>query len=306
VTTAIVPPPGEGVLVQGITGRQASFWTGLMRQARTPVVAGVSPGRGGRRVEGVPVFDTVAEAVKWHQVGTSVLFTPPAVTREAAVEAMDAGVRRLVLLAEFVPRHDVLAIMETARRTGARVIGPNTAGLVVPGATSIGIMPGVSPAVFRPGPVGVVSRSGSLGTLVCLELVSAGLGQSAFIGVGGDPIVGTTTREAVEELASRPGTEAVVVIGEVGGVLEEDAAEAVRKLDLPVVAYIAGRSAPPGRRMGHAGAIVTGGKGTAEAKVTALGEAGANIAATPRAVAVMVSASLSAKPDGIPGRLRMA
>lgn len=293
MTTPIIPAAGENVLIQGITGRQASFWTGMMLRAGTPVVAGASPGRGGRQVEGVPVYDTVADALARHEVGTSVLFTPPVATRAAAVEAMEAGVRRLVLLAEFVPRHDVLSIMAVARRTGSRVVGPNTAGLVVPGAYSLGIMPGFSTEVFRTGPVGVVSRSGSLGTLICLELVSAGLGQSAFVGVGGDPIVGTTTREAVEELAKLPGTRAIVIVGEVGGVMEEDAAEAVSKLDLPVVALIAGRSAPPGRRMGHAGAIVTGGKGTAEGKVAALRDAGAEVADTPRTAATAVAEALA-------------
>lgn len=294
MTVSIVPGAGEGVLIQGITGRQASFWTAMMLRAGTPVVAGASPGRGGREVEGVPVYDSVAEAAGSHGVGTSVLFTPPTATRDAAVEAMEAGVRRLVLLAEFVPRHDVLAIMAVARRTGSRVVGPNTAGLVVPGAHSLGIMPGFSAEVFRPGSVGVVSRSGSLGTLVCLELVSAGLGQSAFVGVGGDPIVGTTTREAVEELAGLPGTRAIVIVGEVGGVMEEDAAEAVRTLGVPVVALIAGRNAPPGRRMGHAGAIVAGGKGTAEGKVAALRDAGAEVADTPRTVAGAVVGALGA------------
>lgn len=303
MTVPIVPVAGEGVLVQGITGRQASFWTAMMVRAGTPVVAGASPGRGGRQVEGVPVYDSVAEASESHRFGTSVLFTPPSATRHAAVEAMEAGVRRLVLLAEFVPRHDVLAIMAVARRTGSRVVGPNTAGLVVPGAHSLGIMPGFAPEVFRPGSVGVVSRSGSLGTLVCLELVSAGLGQSAFIGVGGDPIVGTTTREAVDELAELPGTRAIVVVGEVGGVMEEDAAKSVGALGVPVVAFIAGRSAPPGRRMGHAGAIVTGGKGTGEGKVAALRDAGAEVADTPRTVAVAVAAALdTAERVGAPAR----
>ncbi len=293
MTTSIVPASDDDVLIQGITGRQASFWTGMMLRAGTPVVAGASPGRGGRQVEGLPVYDTVGDAVAHHQVGTSVLFTPSSATRDAAVEAMEAGVRRLVLLAEFVPRHDVLSIMEVARRTGSRVVGPNTAGMVVPGTHSLGIMPGFSNEVFRTGPVGVVSRSGSLGTLICLELVSAGLGQSAFVGVGGDPIVGTTTREAIEELADLPGTRAIVIVGEVGGVMEEDAAEAVSKLDVPVVAFIAGRSAPPGRRMGHAGAIVTGGRGTAEGKVAALSDAGAVVANTPRIAAITVAGALA-------------
>ncbi|MHB1711121.1 MAG: succinate--CoA ligase subunit alpha [Acidimicrobiales bacterium] len=282
--TTIVPPKGEGVIIQGITGRQASFWTGKMIEARTVVVAGVSPGRGGRHVEAVPVYDTVDEATTNHPVGTAVLFTPPLATHRAAIEALDAGVGRLVLLAEYIPRHDTLRILEAARRRGARVLGPNTAGLVVPGECSLGIMPGFSPSIFGSGPVGVVSRSGSLGCLVCLELVGAGLGQSAFVGVGGDPVVGTTTREAIEELASYPHTAAVVIVGEVGGVMEEDAAEAARDLGMPVVAFIAGRSAPPGRRMGHAGAIVTGGRGTAEGKTEALRDAGVEVVETPSAI----------------------
>ncbi len=282
--TSIVPPTGEGVIIQGITGRQAPFWTGKMIEAGTVVVAGVSPGRGGRQIEDVPVYDTVGEAAEHHAVGTSVLFTPPLATLSAAIEALNAGVGRLVLLAEYIPRHDTLRILEAAREKDARVVGPNTAGLVVPGECSLGIMPGFASSIFGPGPVGVVSRSGSLGCLVCLELLGAGLGQSAFVGVGGDPVVGTTIREAVEELASYPQTAAVVMVGEVGGVMEEDAAEAARDLGLPVVAFIAGRSAPPGRRMGHAGAIVTEGRGTAESKTDALRDAGVEVVDTPSAI----------------------
>lgn len=290
---SILPPKGEGVIVQGITGRQASFWTGKMVEAGTVVAAGVSPGRGGSRVDSVPVYGSVKEATQNHEVGTSVLFTPPLATYGAAIEALDSGIERLVLLAEFIPRHDILRILEIAREAGARVVGPNTAGLVVPGECSLGIMPGFTSSIFRPGSVGVVSRSGSLGCLVCLELVGAGFGQSAFIGVGGDPVVGTTTREAIEELASRPQTEVVVVVGEVGGVMEEDAAELVGKIGLPVVAFIAGQSAPPGRRMGHAGAIVTGGSGASESKMKALREAGAEVVVTPSAIPDAVSRLLS-------------
>jgi succinyl-CoA synthetase alpha subunit len=279
--TTLVPEPGDGVLVQGITGRQASFWTGRMREVGTSVVAGVSPGRGGQKVDGVPVYDSVAEALDHHEVAWSVLFTPALATRAAATEAIDAGVRRLVLLAEFVPRRDTLRILEVARTNGAVVYGPNTAGLVVPGVCSLGIMPAFDPEVFQPGPVGVVSRSGSLGTLSCLELVRGGLGQSAFLGVGGDGVVGTTTREALTALTRAPRTEIAVVIGEVGGTMEEDAAEAVPALGIPVVAFIAGRTAPPGRRMGHAGAIVSGGRGSADGKVAALRAAGATVVDTP-------------------------
>ncbi|MHB1547540.1 MAG: succinate--CoA ligase subunit alpha [Acidimicrobiales bacterium] len=291
--TKIVPSKGEGVLVQGITGRQASFWTDRMAEAGTVVVAGVSPGKGGRHVGEVPVYDTVAQATADHACTTSVLFTPPMATHAAAVEALDAGVRRLVLLTEFIPRHDTLRILEAARAVDARVLGPNTAGLVVPGECSLGIMPGFAPSIFGSGPVGVVSRSGSLGCLVCLEVLGAGFGQSAFVGVGGDPVVGTTTREAVEELAGQAQTEVIVVVGEVGGVMEEDAAEAITGLDVPVVAFIAGGSAPPGRRMGHAGAIVAGDRGTAEGKIAALRAAGAEVVDTPSAVPGAVARALA-------------
>ena len=285
----LVPAPGDGVLVHGITGRQASFWTAKMREVGTEVVAGVSPGRGGSKVDGVPVYDTVAEAVSEHGIEWSVLFTPALATAAAAVEALEAGVEHLVLLAEFVPRQDTLRILEVARQRRAVVLGPNTAGLVVPGACSLGIMPAFDREIFRPGAVGVVSRSGSLGTLVCLELVSAGLGQSAFLGVGGDAVVGTTTREALMALAGFDRTEVAVVIGEVGGTMEEDAAAAVRALGVPVVAFVAGRTAPPGRKMGHAGAIVSGGRGSAQGKVTALREAGAVVVETPSELAAAVT-----------------
>jgi succinyl-CoA synthetase alpha subunit len=291
--TGLVPAAGDGVLVQGITGRQASFWTGRMLEVGTPVVAGVSPRRGGQKVDGVPVYDTVAEAVDHHDIAWSVLFTPALATEAAAVEAITAGVRHLVLLAEFVPRRDTLRILELARAHGAVVYGPNTAGLVVPGTASLGIMPAFDPEVFRPGPVGVVSRSGSLGTLACLELVRGGLGQSAFLGVGGDAVVGTTTREALEALAADGRTEVAVVIGEVGGAMEEDAAEAVATLGMPVVAFIAGRTAPPGRRMGHAGAIVSGGRGSADGKVAALRAAGATVVDMPSELPVAAARALA-------------
>lgn len=285
----ILPGKDESVIVQGITGRQASFWTGKMVEAGTAVVAGVSPGRGGNEVGSIPVYGHVKEALENHQVGTSVLFTPPLATHDAAIEALDSGVRRLVILAEHIPRHDTLRILDAAHEVGARVIGPNTAGLVVPGECSLGIMPGFSTSIFKPGSVGIVSRSGSLGCLVCLELSRVGIGQSAFIGVGGDPVVGTTTREAIEELATHRQTVAVVIVGEVGGVMEEDAAEVAGKLGLPVVAFVAGRSAPPGRRMGHAGAIVTGGRGAADSKTKALQAAGVEVVDTPSAIPGAVS-----------------
>lgn len=272
----------DRVLVQGITGRQGRYWTGRMLECGTPIVAGVSPGRGGQQMHGRPVYDTVAEAAEQHQLDATVLFVPPAGARAAVVEAVEAGVGKVVCLSEHIPSHDVMEMLAVAHDHGARVLGPNTAGLVVPGEASVGIMPGFASNIFRPGTIGVISRSGSLGTLVSLNLVTDGFGQSAFIGIGGDPILGTTTSDAVRAAHAHPGTEGIVIVGEIGGAMEEEAAEVVvADLDTPVVAFIAGRSAPPDRRMGHAGAIVTGGRGSGESKVRALTGAGATVVDIP-------------------------
>ncbi|MGH3329163.1 MAG: succinate--CoA ligase subunit alpha [Streptomycetales bacterium] len=284
----------DAVLVQGITGKQGRFWTARMRECGTRVVAGASPGRGGQVVAAaatagaaagdrnqIPVYDSPAEAASNHEIDLSVLFVPPLALKSAALDALAAGVRKLVLLTEHVPYQDVMEVLADARDRGAQVLGPNTAGLVVPGEASIGIMPGFATNIFRPGNVGVVSRSGSLGTLVCLNLVRAGYGQSAFLGIGGDPILGTTTTDALRIFDHDVRTEAVVVVGEIGGALEERAAEYVDGMSKPVLALIAGRTAPPGRRMGHAGAIVSGHTGTGEAKVQALRAAGATVVDVP-------------------------
>ena len=274
----------DTVLVQGMTGRQGQYWTGRMLECGTRVVAGASPGRGGREVHGLPVYGSVADAADDHRLDVSVMFVPPAGARAATVEAVEAGVDKVVCLAEHIPSHDVMEMLAAARANGAKVLGPNTAGLVVPGECSIGIMPGFAGNIFSPGNVGVISRSGSLGTLVCLNLVQGGFGQSAFIGIGGDPILGTTTSDALRDLSRHPRTDAVVIVGEIGGAMEEEAAELVAGLDLPVVAFIAGRSAPPNRRMGHAGAIVTGGRGSGDSKVSALRSAGATVVDIPSQV----------------------
>jgi succinyl-CoA synthetase alpha subunit len=267
----------DPVLVQGITGRQGSFWTARMREYGTNVVAGVTPGKGGRDVEGIPVYDSVAGAGAHHDVHATVLFVPPLAAKASVEDAIAGGARLVVLLTEHIPVHDTMEILAAAAEAGVRVIGPNTAGVVVPGEATLGIMPAFAANIFRPGRVGVISRSGSLGTLMCLNVVRAGLGQSQFLGVGGDPLIGTTTREAVQLLDADPGTDAIVVVGEVGGTLEEDAAEHIATMTKPVVAFIAGRSSPPGRRMGHAGAIVTGSRGGGPSKVAALTEAGARV-----------------------------
>ena len=280
----------DTVVVQGLTGRQGSFWAERMAECGTRIVAGASPGKGGREVSGIPVYDTVADAAKEHSLDVSVLFVPPLACRAAALDALGAGVRKLVLLTEHVPYHDVMHILAEARDHEARVLGPNTAGLVVPGVASVGIMPGFAENIFRPGSIGVISRSGSLGTLVSLNLVQAGYGQSAFIGIGGDPILGTTTLDAVRELDADERTEAVVLVGEIGGAMEEDAADHIASMTKPVVAFIAGRSAPPDRRMGHAGAIVSAGKGSGESKVDALTRAGATVVDLPSGIGAALRA----------------
>jgi len=295
----MIPDPSDGVLVQGITGRQGTFWTEHMVAAGSKVVAGVSPGRGGQQVHGVPVYDSVAEAASAHEVRSSVLFTPPLATRQAALEALECGVERLVLLAEFVPTHDTMWILAEARQRGAEVLGPNTAGLVVPGSCSLGIMPSFSAHIFRPGRVAVVSRSGSLGTLVCLNVVEAGFGQSVFLGLGGDPIVGFSLAAALRELEAHDLTDAVVAVGEVGGAMEEEAAHVVASMSKPVVAFITGKTAPPGRRMGHAGAIVSGGRGDASSKAVALRSAGAQVADTPSDIGPMLAGMLRSTVPGV-------
>lgn len=280
----MIPAKGDGVVIQGITGRQGSYWTERMLACGTNIVAGVSPSKAGEKVCGIPVYSSVGEALSYHKATISVLFTPPLATRGAAMDALDGGIEGLVLLSEFVPVHDTMWILAEAAQRSAQVLGPNTAGLVVPGQCSLGIMPGFAPNIFQPGNVAVVSRSGSLGTLVCLDLVASGLGESVFMGLGGDPIVGTTTAQALLELEADPKTSAVVVVGEVGGTMEEDAAEVVASMSKPVVGFIAGRTAPPGRKMGHAGAIVSGNRGDPGSKVKALEQAGAHVVEVPSAI----------------------
>lgn len=274
----------EGVVVQGMTGRQGSFWTQRMLECGTRIVAGVTPGKGGQEVEGIPVYDSVADAAREHELDLTVLFIPPLVAKAACLDALGAGVRKIVLLTEHVPYQDTMEILAEARDAGASVLGPNTAGAVVPARSSVGIMPGFATDIFRPGSVGVISRSGSLGTLICHYVARAGHGQSLFLGIGGDPMIGTTTLDALRVLEDDEGTEVVVVVGEVGGTMEEEAAAYVSEMTKPLIAFIAGRSAPPGKRMGHAGAIVTGQGGSGESKVSALREAGADVLDVPSAL----------------------
>ena len=285
----------DRVIVLGITGKQGTFWTEKMIAYGTNVVAGINPKRAGETHVGVPIFATTVEAVNSVGGDVGVMFIPPPMAKDAAVSAAEAGIKTLVVLTEHIPAQDVMAMHAAAAKYGTRIVGPNTAGLVTPGECFVGIMPAFVPSVFRPGRVGVISRSGSLGTLVCLNLTRAGIGQSAFIGIGGDPMLGTTTRDALEALDKDTGTDAIVIVGEIGGGMEEDAAEYAKKMRKPMVAFIAGAAAPPGKKMGHAGAIVTGDAGSYAGKRKALEAAGVVVVDTPSQIAGAIAAKLGAK-----------
>jgi succinyl-CoA synthetase alpha subunit len=221
------------------------------------------------------------------------MFIPPSAAKEAALDAIEAGVKTLIVLTEHIPIQDVLVMHAAAKAHGTRIVGPNTAGLVTPGEAFAGIMPGHNANIFKPGHIGVISRSGSLGTLICLNLTREGLGQSAFLGIGGDPIIGTTTADALQALDQDAKTKAVVMVGEIGGTMEEEAADYAARMKKPVVAFIAGRSAPPGKKMGHAGAIVTGNRGTYASKRQALEASGVIVVDMPRDITAAVKSSLS-------------
>jgi succinyl-CoA synthetase alpha subunit len=275
------------VLVQGITGHQGMVHTRGMRDFGTQVVAGVTPGKGGTSVEGVPVFDAVQEAVSATGANASCVFVPAPFAKDALLEAVDAGLKLCVLVTEHIPFHDMLVMYHYARSRGTRIIGPNCPGIASPGRAKVGIIPNV---VFRPGRVGVVSRSGTLTYEIVNGIKEHGLGQSTCIGLGGDPIVGTSFVDALPLFEADPDTDLMVLVGEIGGTAEEDAAELIRtNFSKPVVAYIAGRSAPPGKRMGHAGAIISRGRGTAASKVEALERAGARVARFPYEVSEIVA-----------------
>jgi succinyl-CoA synthetase alpha subunit len=276
---------GESVLVQGITGKQGSFWAQKMMDCGTNVVAGVNPKRAGDTHLGVPIFRSAVEAARETPIDVSVIFIPPSMARDAVIDAIDASVRTIVVLTEHIPSRDVIDIHARARGSDSRIVGPNTAGIVTPGEGFVGIMPGHNTHIFKPGHVGVISRSGSLGTLICLNLTRADLGQSAFIGIGGDPMIGTTTRDALEALDRDERTRAVALVGEIGGTMEEDAAEYARQMKKPIAAFIAGRSSPPDKKMGHAGAIVTGGRGGYASKRDALEKNGVRVVDTPKEMA---------------------
>ena len=281
------------ILIQGITGKQGTFWTDLMQQYGTNVVAGVSPKKAGSKHCGVPVYATAMEAMKKTQFDASVLFIPPLSVKDAALDAIEAGAKNICILTEHIPVQDVMYLMAAAKEAKTHITGPNTAGSVTINECFQGFMPAFNERIFKKGSVGVISRSGSLGTLMCQNIVTAGYGQSAFIGIGGDPIIGTTTRDALEALDNFEGTNAVVIVGEIGGIMEEEAAEYVATMNKPVIAFIAGGAAPVGKKMGHAGAIVMGKLGTYQSKKTALEAAGATVLATPSDVGDVLKEQLS-------------
>lgn len=265
------------LIVQGITGREGGFHTTQMLNYGTNIVGGVTPGKGGTSYEGVPVFDSVRKATEETGANTSIIFVPPAFAADAILEAADARVELIICITEGIPVLDMIEAAQAVRRSGSRLIGPNCPGLISPGKALVGILPG---SIFQPGPVGLLSRSGTLTYEVVSELSSRGIGQSTCVGIGGDPIIGTRFIDVLQSFEEDPQTEVVIMIGEIGGSDEEEAAEYIKTMQTPVVGFISGRTAPPGKRMGHAGAIISGGMGTAASKVAALAEAEVPVADT--------------------------
>ncbi len=281
------------VLVQGATGREGEFHTRAMLDYGTKVVAGVTPGKGGQFIEHeddtVPIFNTVAEAVKMTGADTSIIFVPPPFGADAIFEAVDAGVNGIVCITEGIPIQDMMKCYRFLESRNGWMIGPNCPGLITPGECKIGIMPAM---IFSPGNIGIVSRSGTLTYEIVDELTRAGLGQSTCVGIGGDPIIGSSFVDTLRWFEADPETHAVVLSGEIGGNDEEMAAQFIATMSKPVVGFIAGKTAPPGKRMGHAGAIVSGSAGTAAAKIEALEKAGAKVAELPSQVPGLIKAAL--------------
>lgn len=275
------------VVVQGLTGKEGQFHAARCREYGTQVVAGVTPGKGGQEVDGVPVFNTVAEARKATGCNASLIFVPPLLAADAILEAADAGIELIVCITEGIPARDEVLVKQALSGSKVRLIGPNCPGIISPGKAKLGIMPA---HIHREGSIGVVSRSGTLTYEAVDQLTKLGLGQSTCVGIGGDPVPGTSFVDVLQAFKDDPQTEAVVLIGEIGGTAEEEAAEYVKAhFTKPVVAFIAGQTAPPGRRMGHAGAIIAGGKGTAKEKMEALRAAGIHVVPTPAEIGITMA-----------------
>ena len=278
-------------IVQGITGTQGSFHTKLMLEYGTKIVAGVTPGKGGQEVHGVPVYDTVKEALSEHDANASIIFVPAPFAKDAVLEGINAGLELIVVITEHIPIKDTIQMVEVAKRNNVNIVGPNTPGVITPGECKLGIMPS---HIFKRGPIGIISRSGTLTYEIASNLTKAGFGQSTCLGIGGDPIIGINFVEALEMFANDHETKAVVLIGEIGGDAEERAAEYIRKeFNKPVAAFIAGKTAPPGKRMGHAGAIISGRTGTAQSKIKALKDVGVHVVDRPREISEKLKEILS-------------
>jgi len=288
---AILVDKDSRIIVQGITGGQGTFHSGAMLEYGTKIVAGVTPGKSGEQIHGIPVFDSVRDAKDAHDATASIIFVPAPFAGDAALEAIAADLNPVVVVTEHVPVKDEIRVIAAAKRKGITVIGPNTPGIITPGAKQkMGIMPG---HVFSAGDVGLMSRSGTLTYEIAAGMTNAGIGISTAIGLGGDPCVGLTTIEAVKLFEQDKDTKALVLVGEIGGDAEERAAAYVKKnYDLPVVGFIAGRTAPPGKRMGHAGAIISGSSGTAAAKIKAMNDAGIAVAEKPSDIARLLKEKL--------------
>jgi succinyl-CoA synthetase alpha subunit len=288
---AVIIDENTRVIVQGITGTQGRFHSELMLEYGTKIVAGVTPRKGGNRIHEVPVYDTVEAALEDHSANASIIFVPAPFAADAALESLENGIETVVIITEHIPIRDAVKVMAYAEQLDATVIGPNTPGIITPDRCKLGIMPG---HIFKPGGIGIVSRSGTLTYEIASSLTRNGLGQSTCIGVGGDPITGLNFMDAMNIFEKDSDTEAIVLIGEIGGNLEELTAEHIKEEGCrkPVVAFIAGRSAPPGKRMGHAGAIIMGKTGTAEGKIKAFKEVGVDVAERPGDVAALLSVLL--------------
>lgn len=278
------------VVVQGITGSEGSFHTGQMIEYGTKVVAGVTPGKGGTKFEDIPIYNTVQEAVDEQKANASVIFVPPAFAADAILEAANAGVKLIVCITEGIPAKDMVQVYNSIKNMDVRLVGPNCPGVISPGKAKIGIMPGF---IHRKGKVGVVSRSGTLTYEAVKQLSDLKIGQSTCVGIGGDPVIGSQFIDIIKLFNEDDQTEGIVMIGEIGGSAEEEAAAYVKKyVNKPVVGFIAGRTAPPGRRMGHAGAIISGGKGTADEKIKAMKKAGIKVALSPAEIGIKMKEAL--------------